>query len=616
MAVEIHEILTRLRTELDPKGFEDAMKLLFNLEKAGLAFNKMLGVAAKQYLEFTDAAAEAIRGIKGPITKQLALTIAAKVGQAGYNKAMEEARKEIRRYISENEKLRAELLSLKKAMADVSAGLTGLTRTKRATRREIRTLADVIATLTKPEVEMLHKALIKLVWGGLKAEEAIEHLVEVFKRGKVVVHGTTLTSTEYLEVLGREIKDKEMVTKLTERYKDEMEKLDKSFKEAERSASAFVTKLDLKTVALTAAGLAAVAYVRFLKSAITETARWAEETWKMSLMLGTSEEQAIKFSAAAELVGLRASALVRPFSILLTQIRRVHKDTINAVKITNEFGEVVGLSSARLGMYGLALTDTAGRARPFWDIMADLSDLYIKLGRGTDALVLAQAAFGFQYRHLLPLLELGGERWRALGERLGELSGLTEEHIETTMDYVFAQRELGMALRGFRMELAVHILPLLTDFLKILTELISKYGDLSIGVKDTVADILAIVATLGVAKIAKLALVKAIGLLIAKLGLAGTTLGTVLGAVLSFVTGLWKVVAVIGVVIGAIELLELALGREIIAWGDYIERLKEWIGVTEEAAEAAERITFPPMPPAPPAPPFPWTPLLEQMAAD
>jgi len=613
---EVHEILTRLRTELDPKGFEDAMKLLFDLEKAGLAFNKMLAVAGKQYLQFTDAAAEAIRGIRGPISKQVALTIAAKMGQAGYNKAMEEARKEIQRYISENEKLRTELDTLKKTLEGTRGGLIGLTRTKSVARKEIKTLADVIATLTRPEVEMLHKALTRLVWSGVKADEAVEHLVATFRKGKLVLKDTTFTAKEYVEMLSRQELSQARAAKLTEYYKDELEKLDKTFKEAERTASTFVRRLDLKTVALTAAGLAATAYVKFLKSAIAETARWAEETWKMSLMLGASEEEAIKFAAAAELVGLRASALVRPFSILLTQIRRVHKDTTSAVKITDEFGEVIGLSSVRLGIYGLALTDTEGRARPLWDIMADLSDIYIRLGKSTDALVLAQAAFGFQYRHLLPLLELGGERWRALGERLGDLSGLTEEHIDITMDYVFAQRELGIALRGFRMQLAVHILPLLTDFLKILAELISKYGDLSTEVKETTADILAILAALGATEIAKLALVKAIGFFIGKLGLAGTILGKVLGGILAFVTGLWKVVAVIGVVIGAIELLELALGREIIAWGDYIERLKEWISTTEEVVETAERVTFPPIPPAPPVPPFPWTPLLEQMAAD
>ena len=396
--------------------------------------------------------------------------------------------------------------------------------------------------------------------------------------------------------------------------------------------------LELAGQAFTGLSTAAAAYVGAVAKATAQTVQWGREVYKFSLTAGLSAEEGSKLAAVAAEAGVSAYQFARAFGGLVDQISRIQRDLGKATKVFDEHGNVIGYTSERLARFGVVLTDAQGRARPIMDILAELSDIYKTLSSDADRVTFAQEAFWYYYQLMLPILDLGGEKIRELGQayqRMGLI--LDEEALMAVVDFTRALNELKLSLTGLASTIGENVLPPLTTVVRFITALTVKtresaspFAKLAATTGTAVASWIALIGVWRTGSNVLGWLVKGTTTLMTSLGFGGlagafTKVATAAGG---FLLILGKIAVIVGAVLLAIKLLEKVLHRQILPWDLLTQKIHEFIasmGLAGEAARgAAEQVQAAQLPEAvkvgppvyiPPGPPFPWEPLLRNMSA-
>jgi len=613
MPVTVHEVLLRILTELDPTAIDQAVKQLEELIKRGETLHGALekvSVATGVYDEATLKALGGIQAYTGGITKLAVVQEAAKI------------HKEVSAKVSAAYEERVRTLT--ERIEELESRQRRVARVTRLYSDEVKALQTLLANIGKTQLPRVYDLMRRLTLAGAEWNEVLRITNDVFSKGITVIDGHVYTLSELNKVLPDTVIHLDEASEEALEAQEKLRRLDEIWAKATETVAGFNIALRLIPTAL---GVVGAAYIAFARESVRALEEWGLTVYRISLMSGIAAEEASKFASVMEYLGITTGLLTRPFAMILTQIRLVQKDLDAATKVYDVHGEVVGLTSKKLAMYGIALTDVHGRARPMVEILADISDLYLELGAGTDAAAMATAVFGFQYRTLLPLLELGGERIRELYGEIGYYGYMTEESMRQTVEFHRAKRELGLAVKAVRMEIGEEYLPVLTDLYKITTGLVRKFLDLSESQKDLAVDITSFTAIVGLLIAGKYGAAAAgaklggvISALAAKIGLSGIALSGFVAGLGVFIAKASAVALAVLAVIGVIELLELVIGRQILPWTEWIDKLREWIGVAEEVREVMEYeppVVWPVVPEIPPpAPPFPWEPILEAWSTD
>ena len=191
-------------------------------------------------------------------------------------------------------------------------------------------------------------------------------------------------------------------------------------------------------------------FATFAFDSITKFEDLAVNTRKVMRETGMSASDASQLIGVAQDVGVSAETLQKNFKL---------------------FDKTVVDHPEKLAKLGIAVRDSNGALRPMADIVADVSDRFVKLGDGAEATALAQQLFGKTGVDMMPILQMGGQ---AIQDNAKELAKyglvLDDAGVQKGLAAKKATRELGMAWEGIQVTLGQYLAPLLTDFAKWLGE--------------------------------------------------------------------------------------------------------------------------------------------------
>lgn len=114
-------------------------------------------------------------------------------------------------------------------------------------------------------------------------------------------------------------------------------------------------------------------------------------------------------------------------------------------------------------LYGVALTDSKGRALDFSQVLNNVSDYYQTNASAGQKAALASTVFGRGYSVLIPVLKLGSKGFAEAKAAAASL-GLTLDNSNETqlMKYQETMRTLGDAVSGLELQLSLKLIPALT----------------------------------------------------------------------------------------------------------------------------------------------------------
>lgn len=143
--------------------------------------------------------------------------------------------------------------------------------------------------------------------------------------------------------------------------------------------------------------------------------------------------------------------------------------------------EGVGTSTTKAAalqkQYGVALTDSKGRALTFQQILLNVADYYTSNAQASDKAALAAKLFGRGYADLIPVLKLGRKGIldaESAAAELGET--LTGQNVADLAKYRESMREGQSAVRGLQLQVALTLVPTLTHFFGIITSWLKTGG--------------------------------------------------------------------------------------------------------------------------------------------
>jgi len=229
---------------------------------------------------------------------------------------------------------------------------------------------------------------------------------------------------------------------------------------AERSAISFGGVM--QTALGFAAGQMLIDGLRSLSATVLgvvgDTQEFASEITMLRRQLGLTPEVASELAFALHRVGLSADNAAGPLGIF--QRNLVHAG--DALEEGDPLAKNFGNALDALGLSQLAAT---GASANMMDILPQVADAFAAMDAGTLETTLAMDLFGRSGRDLLPLLNLGSAGLAEMAQKAHELGVvLTSENLDQIRGLTIAQREMGEAVSGVKLEIASGFIPALTGF--------------------------------------------------------------------------------------------------------------------------------------------------------
>ena len=282
---------------------------------------------------------------------------------------------------------------------------------------------------------------------------------------------------------------------------DELNKFKGSATQAQVPLSGMSSKLGVL-----AGGLAAGAVVKAFKSAISETVAWGTQVKSLTRNLGVTAEQASGLAAAAHHFGLETDDLNRGLGI---------------------FEKHLVAGDKAIQKAGIHFHDAQGNVRPFNQILGETADIFKKMPDGPEKTALALNLFGRSGKQLIPLLNQGAEGLKHFDEEAKKLGlSLSGSQLAAISKYKFAQRDLSATIEGLQVQLGLKVIPALTGFVHVLTQVTQAISHVPTGVLTAIGVFGAFVASVLLVKRVTEATQVALGFLKARYeALAGAIAG-------------------------------------------------------------------------------------------
>lgn len=221
----------------------------------------------------------------------------------------------------------------------------------------------------------------------------------------------------------------------------------------------------LKSLAPVLAGVAA-GFVSFktAESAIDFTSELGGEVEKLRRETGLTAEDSSRLLFAFKHVGLDAADASKSIGIFAKQLKLMSDST-------DENGQSMKPIAGILKGIGVTALDSAGNIRPVNEIIPELADKFKAMPDGLEKTALAMQLFGKSGKDMLPLLNQGSAGLTDLGKEADKLGvTLTGDNLEQIKQYKFAQRDLGEAIGGLKLQIGLALMPQLTKMAAWFTE--------------------------------------------------------------------------------------------------------------------------------------------------
>ena len=201
-----------------------------------------------------------------------------------------------------------------------------------------------------------------------------------------------------------------------------------------------------------------------LTATIVKTADYADKIDDMSKMMGVSADELTRWGYAAEQNG----ATLDQMAMALKKLYVTMEDASKGNKTYQEAFNKLGIS----------ITDTNGNLRSATEILPEIADAIAGMGSEIERAAVASEIFGLRVGpQLIPMLSLGGEGLRALGEeadRLGRtMSAETAQQVGNFNDAITA---LKASVSGLAVQFVQSLTPALQSLVERITNIIANFN--------------------------------------------------------------------------------------------------------------------------------------------
>ena len=211
-----------------------------------------------------------------------------------------------------------------------------------------------------------------------------------------------------------------------------------------------LTKLGA-AVSLGAAGLAVK---KFASDSIKTYQNVAKETLGLQRVMGGTAEEMSALRGAAKLSGIDMGQFGKSMGFLSKQMANNGKG---------------------LAAIGVSAKDATGKMRPTAAVLKDVANWFNKAEPGAQRTAAAMAIFGRSGAALLPFLSRGAKGIGELEEKTRKYGlVLSGKQLENVKAQTKAQRELGMAMEGTKLQFGAAMAPVLTKLNTSLADLLPK----------------------------------------------------------------------------------------------------------------------------------------------
>ena len=183
------------------------------------------------------------------------------------------------------------------------------------------------------------------------------------------------------------------------------------------------------------------------------------EVIKLQRYTGLTAEEASKLGYAAKMSG-------------------VDVDTLSTG--LGKLAKTMDTAPQKFTKLGVEVKTSDGHLRGMTDVLGDVADKIKAMGPGTESTAAAIELFGRNGASMLPFLLKGKDGIAELSkeaEKMGLV--LSQDNVNSVKESIKAQREFGAAITGLKTQIGLEMLPVLTTFTKLVTELPGPVKDLA-----------------------------------------------------------------------------------------------------------------------------------------
>lgn len=194
-------------------------------------------------------------------------------------------------------------------------------------------------------------------------------------------------------------------------------------------------------------------------SSANTTESLGKEVIKLQRYTGLSAEEASKLGYAARMTGVDVDSL-----------------SLNLARMAKQ----MDTSPQKFTALGVEVKTSDGHLRSMGDVLLDVADKFKQMGPGTETSAKALELFGRQGANMLPFLLKGKEGIQELtgeAEKMGLV--LSQDNVNAVREHIKAQRELKATIDGIKNQIGQEMLPILTDFTKLVSSIPGPLKDIA-----------------------------------------------------------------------------------------------------------------------------------------
>lgn len=206
-------------------------------------------------------------------------------------------------------------------------------------------------------------------------------------------------------------------------------------------------------------GVVGAGLTLFAKNATSFTEDYVKSSKKLSRETGASIEDASRLLSVTNKLGLSTEQVSQTFGLFSKKI--------------NETNKATDVASTSLGQLGISTKNASGVAKPFNDILLEVSDKFKTMPAGATKTALAMDLFGRSGKDMIPFLNLGSAAISNLQKEADKLGlTLTPGSVDKINALIASQKLLKQQTDATKISVGLLTAPVLTEFNLKLNEMI------------------------------------------------------------------------------------------------------------------------------------------------
>src|SRR5215471_1353354 len=182
----------------------------------------------------------------------------------------------------------------------------------------------------------------------------------------------------------------------------------------------------------------------------------------LQMITGAAPEQLSGVVAAFERFGVSTQQASTSLGIFSRQITKTPIDLEELGSGLDANGKPLKGFADVMHDLGVNTEDSTGKTRPMIDVLMQTADKFKELGKGTEATADAMVMFGRSGKAMLPLLMQGSEGIKEAADTAAKFGmQLTAENMAQVKDFGMANKDLGEAMNGLKLQLGLALMPAL-----------------------------------------------------------------------------------------------------------------------------------------------------------